>query len=443
MQNKKTRLSMLAGRPSLQHLFSHCKWSLLLSMSLLAPAIFHSGAIAQQSHVLPLQFGAPVVGKPFSGTRTLDYEPAEGSPDPVAFHAEESIFRDSEGRTRSEIKYPGRLTTIDIIDFVSHQYFQWTVGDTVAFRRKFPEVAPQSTTAEKLASDAPLIEGVPTRHVRSVTGKDKVEKIVESWYSPDLSLAMVTIIDQPGAGKTTYRFVHVSRTEPDATLFRVPAGMTIEDADVTPPPPSPVIQGTTSSAGPLAGKTGLPHAIEDDNYLEALARFHAAVPRWLPSGSGYHRHTDVRMIDLYGKETTATVDHWQKGELGRDEEQASGWHYTTVWGISQNWSTHEGISPLHLVSLSDLTPRPGPAERRIRIYATGYVAMKQQEIDGVVQSCSEEYAGAQLCFDVSTGFPISARVDDERTSTARLSQAAWPSIVAVACKWKRQPLLPR
>ena len=409
---------------------------MLIGASILFPAVLP----AQQSHVLPLQLGAPVVGEPLSGARTLDYEPAANSPDPVAYHAEEVFFRDSEGRTRSEFMYPGKLKTIDILDFVTHLHYHWVDGDTVATRHLFPEVPPLAKSSMKLDADAPFVEGIPTHYSHFVTGKDRVEKSVDTWYSPDLSLAMVTIIDQPGIGKTTYRFVHVIRAEPDAALFRLPEGMNVEDPKktpppraVNPPPPPPVDHGASLSENPLPSKPALPHPIEDDNYLEALARFHAAARRWLPSDA-YHRHTDVRIVDINGKESSATMDHWQKGILGRDEEQASGWHYTTVWGATQNWSTHEGNSPLRLISLSDLTPRPGPAERRIRIYAPGYVAMKQREIDGVLLKCSGEYAGAELCFFTATGFPALAAVDEERVvyeQWAQYNGVAYPSCLAL------------
>jgi hypothetical protein len=379
---------------------------------LLALAILPTSALAQAAHILPLQLGAPVVGKPFSGTRTLDYEPAQNSSDPVPYHAEEKQFRDSAGRTRSEFTYPGRLPTIDILDFVAHLHYHWVVGDSVATRSPFPEVAPSTREPAKLDADAPVVEGLPTRYSHSVTGKDKIEKSIESWYSPDLQLAMITIINQPGVGKTTYRFVHVSHAEPDASLFRVPEGIAIEDIHKS-APPAPANQETSSPAKLAPDKPPLPHAIEDDNYLEALARFHAAVPRWLPLNSSYHRHSDIRLIDIYGKESSATVDDWHKGQLERDEERASGWSSTVVWGTEQYWSTHEGISPMHLADLPDLTPRPGPVERRIRIYAQGYVEMKQLKIEGTNLRCSGKYAGAELCFNAATGFPVSAALDGE------------------------------
>jgi hypothetical protein len=388
--------------------------------------------MAQGAHVLPLQFGAPVVGKPFTGTRTLDYEPAPNSADPVAYHAEEKQFRDSAGRMRSETKYPDRLPTVDILDFVSHVHYHWTVGDSVVTCGQFPEVAASTRTPVKPDADAPLVEGVPTRHSHFTTGKDRIEKSVESWYSPDLQLAMITIIDQPGVGKTTYRFVDVSRAEPDPALFRVPEGATIKNIHKT--PPVSTNQGTSSADALLSGKPSLPHEIVDNNYLEALARFHATVPRWLPLNSSYRLHTDVRLIDINGKESSATVDRWQKGRLERIEEHAPGWHYTTVWSTEQHWSTHEGIDPLHLADLSDLSPRPGPVERRIRAYAEGYVAMKQKKLDGALLSCSGKYAGAELCFDTATGFPVSAAVDGELVVYEQWSKfdgASYPSRLAL------------
>jgi hypothetical protein len=406
---------------------------LSVSMLILVITLLQFATFAQETHVVPSKFGAPVVATPLSATRTYDYEPAQGSTNPVAVHTEEKYFRDSAGRTRSESNNTGRRTTIDIIDFVAHLHYRWTVGYSMATREEFSEATPRTNASEILPTNAPTIEGVPTRYSHSVTGKDENEKSIESWYSPDLKLAMLTIIDRPGIGKKTYRFVKVSQAEPDAALFRVPEGFTIQNSNQTPPPPVPTNPSALSAEDPLAGKSSLPHEIDDDNYLEALARFHAAVPRSI-SSSDYHLRTDLRMIDMNGKESNANVDHWQRGQLARDEEKASGWHYITVWGKEQNWSTHEGTSPLRLYSFSDLTPRPGPMERRIRIYAQGYVAMKSQIIDGVNLSCSGKYAGAELCFDTSTGFPVSAALDGELIVYERWAQfngATYPSRLAL------------
>jgi len=175
------------------------------------------------------------------------------------------------------------------------------------------------------------------------------------------------------------------------------------------------------------------HKIQDNNYLEALANFHAVVPRWLPT-SGHHRHIEIKSIDVNGIESKASVDHWQLGKQARDEEQASGWHRVIVWGATQNWATNEGIPPLRLISLADLTPRPGAAERKIRIFADAQVAMKRRNVDGRTLSCSGVHAGAEICFDSETGLPSSASVDDEHVvyeEWAQFKGACYPSKVAL------------
>src|ERR1035441_2690299 len=245
---------------------------------LLVSALFQITAVAQQAHVLPLQFGSPVAGEPFSATRTLDYEPAANSSDPVAFHAEEKLFRDSAGRTRSEIKYPNHLLTITIIDFVAQTYYRWTPGDTVvsSFKIRQPTSLTHSSVPETLAADAPQIEGIPTRHSHSATGAEKVEESTDSWYAPDLRMALLTIIDKPGIGKTTYRFVHISRTEPDPELFRVPANLKIQD-DTPPPPVTPTaaavsdFSASNSSGDSATASANTPAYASDPKFQKALA----------------------------------------------------------------------------------------------------------------------------------------------------------------------------
>jgi peroxiredoxin len=237
---------------------------------LLALALLQANAQAQRDRVLPSQFAPPVLGEPFSATRTMDYEPAENSPDPKATHTEEKYFRDSAGRTRSEIKYPNQLPTINIIDFVADVYYHWTPGDTVVSVHKISVRAPLavSATPETLPADAPQIEGVPTRHSHGVTGTEKIEQTTDSWFAPDLHVALLTVVDKPGVGKTTYRFVGISRAEPDAALFRIPTGLKIQD-DTPPPPVKPAVD--VASASPPPASASHPAYVDDPKFQKALA----------------------------------------------------------------------------------------------------------------------------------------------------------------------------
>jgi peroxiredoxin len=240
---------------------------------LLAASLLQSAALAQRNnHVLPLQFGSPVVGEPVSATRTLDYEPAENSPDPVAVHAEERYYRDSAGRTRSEIKYPGQLPTVSIIDFVAHLTYRWTPGDTVVSTTKLKDSPAQTTsgTPGSLPADSPQIEGVPTRHNHHVTGTDNIEESTDSWFAPSLHLALLTIVDKPGLGKTTYRFVNITLGEPDAALFRVPADLKIQD-DTPPPPVRPGAEALADAAPSIPTGPNAPAYASDPKFQKALA----------------------------------------------------------------------------------------------------------------------------------------------------------------------------
>ncbi|MGA1983868.1 MAG: redoxin domain-containing protein [Acidobacteriaceae bacterium] len=268
----------------------------VLLVSALVPTI----ALAQRKHVFILQFGSPVAGEPLSATRTLDYEPAVNSTDPVAYHAEEKVFRDSAGRMRSEIKYPNQLATVHIYDFVGHMYYQWTVGDTVVTSARINEAVwgANLSAPEKLDADAPLIEGIPVRHTHAVTGKESIEQSVDYWFAPSLHVDMVTVTDQPGVGKTTLRFVDVRVGEPDPALFRVPAGMTVEDNKQAPPPP--VVAAANVPAGPVqtgaavpAPGAAVPAYASDPKFQKALAS--AKEPR-LPADERLARWKEANKI---------------------------------------------------------------------------------------------------------------------------------------------------
>jgi len=179
-------------------------------------------------------------------------------------------------------------------------------------------------------------------------------------------------------------------------------------------PSAGAAQSAKDSEGFEQATSSLAHAIQDDNYLEALTRFHAAVPRWSNRSGSFHLHADLRMIDLHGRESKATVDRWLSGRVGRDESSAPGWHRTIIWGLDRSWSSQAGIAPMRLPEFEDLASRPNPMERRIRIMARGYVTLKPRKIEGVIRDCSGNIGGAMICFDSGSGFPALASLDDER-----------------------------
>jgi hypothetical protein len=83
------------------------------------------------------------------------------------------------------------------------------------------------------------IEGVRaqgTRETRTIAagriGNERpIEIVSETWYSPDLQMVVQSRHSDPRAGETVYRLTNVVLTEPDASLFQLPPGVTVTTED--------------------------------------------------------------------------------------------------------------------------------------------------------------------------------------------------------------------
>ena len=61
-----------------------------------------------------------------------------------------------------------------------------------------------------------------------------IEIVDETWYSPELQINVMTRHRDPRSGETTYRLTNVSRSEPDRSLFEVPADYTVSEGKMHP-----------------------------------------------------------------------------------------------------------------------------------------------------------------------------------------------------------------
>ncbi len=77
-------------------------------LAVLVMSVVQTVALGQSAnHVIGLP-SFRVAGEPLSATQMLDYEPTGNSSDPVAVNRDGTLYRDSEGRTRTELKSPGQ-----------------------------------------------------------------------------------------------------------------------------------------------------------------------------------------------------------------------------------------------------------------------------------------------------------------------------------------------
>jgi hypothetical protein len=51
----------------------------------------------------------------------------------------------------------------------------------------------------------------------------------ERWYSPELQTVILSKNSDPRMGETTYKLINIDRSEPDSSLFQVPADYTVEE----------------------------------------------------------------------------------------------------------------------------------------------------------------------------------------------------------------------
>jgi hypothetical protein len=189
------------------------------------------------------------------------------------------IYRDSEGRTRTERPTPGTpaqgqgqggrteaAVFVMITDPVAHVMYTLSAADKVAHKRgmQAPEsrpaarasapfgsavvgregpplrpshepndVAGPKSTIEKLGRQD--IEGVPLEGTRRTTtwpvgsrGNDRaITAVSETWRSPELRVVVLSKDNDPIGGDSTRKLININRGEPDPSLFQPPADYTV------------------------------------------------------------------------------------------------------------------------------------------------------------------------------------------------------------------------
>jgi hypothetical protein len=203
---------------------------------------------------------SPVAGKPFSGSDSVDWTRTLADGTVVAMHQDAKLARDSQGRMYREnvTRFPANsglkssVREIILYDPVAH------TRTTCAMAERHCEVTAYSGTTESRAGSMPKTEGTFNNGRRSLTrenlGTDTIDGLSvivtretvttsagvegnsqpvvsseESWYSPDLEVNLMVTRKDPLQGTIVIHVVDLSRSEPDASLFQVPANFVVDD----------------------------------------------------------------------------------------------------------------------------------------------------------------------------------------------------------------------
>lgn len=191
-----------------------------------------------------------------------------------------SLFRDVEGRLRSEYTMkPGSsdapVHVVVVQDPVDGVRLVWSVSGSLPPRAAIRERLPQLSSFQKPAdvpasgpsplpqtsggishavtlpsagySDASnvrtealpsdtiagvYVEGTRTTEVVTAGGVGNEHEftiVSETWTSPDLKITVRLVTDDPRTGRVTIELTAVNRSEPDPELFKIPEGYTVVD----------------------------------------------------------------------------------------------------------------------------------------------------------------------------------------------------------------------
>lgn len=96
--------------------------------------------------------------------------------------------------------------------------------------------------ARKESLGKQLIEGVEAEGTRTtitipageIGNERAIEIVSERWYSPELQTVVMTRHSDPRFGENSYTLTNISRSEPDKSLFEIPAGYTVKEESIRP-----------------------------------------------------------------------------------------------------------------------------------------------------------------------------------------------------------------
>jgi len=206
--------------------------------------------------------GQVVTGAPYSGIEMRTTQQMLATGGAIMRSEQTTVYRDTQGRVRRETtrRTPdGQTETMVLIsDPVAGVIHELNATNKTAFTRKvrFPSATPStSTTASTrgqmmgggrrnaqgaanvkqealaarsingtLASGTRLTRTIPAG---TIGNTQALETVRETWVADDLKVPLMTKTTDPRTGTTTMELMNVSRNQPDASLFTVPADYTV------------------------------------------------------------------------------------------------------------------------------------------------------------------------------------------------------------------------
>jgi hypothetical protein len=220
--------------------------------------------------------GKTITGDPFTASFTQSSTETLQDGNQIQHSSSGSLARDSSGRTRRDVVLPGAGPLaasggtpphlVFIHDPVAQMDYVLDLDRKTAHEMPLPPGPPknwnggnppQHRNQNNVATStlgAQTLSGLTlegTRTTRTIPAgaignSNPIVSTVDRWYSSDLQLDAIVNRTDPRMGTTNFSLSNIQRSEPDPSLFQVPAGFTVTQGGPghhgnhgTPPPPPP------------------------------------------------------------------------------------------------------------------------------------------------------------------------------------------------------------
>ena len=208
--------------------------------------------------------GKTVAGSPYSANFSITSTQTLPDGNQISRNNTGSVARDTQGRTRRDITLSSigpwaaegkpAVHTVFINDVVAGTQYILNVDQKTARKMTWQGRGPRPNTSPRpprprnsddgvtTSLGTQLINGVNaegTRYTRTIpagaVGNDKPIVITnEQWYSSDLQTVVMSKRSDPRMGETVFQLTNVQRTEPDPSLFQVPADFAVKEGGPRP-----------------------------------------------------------------------------------------------------------------------------------------------------------------------------------------------------------------
>jgi hypothetical protein len=211
--------------------------------------------------VEPFEMGDPVERAPFSAEIITEVAQELPNGNRIERRTTGAVARDGRGRVRREqqltaigpVVPEGDVRIITISDPVAGVHYSLDPVRKVAMRSRPPRMLSVKPAGPDVGLEAPggperadvrteplgtkEYEGVRADGTRTIAtlragaigNLQPIEILSERWYSPELRVVVYSRRADPRFGETIYRLTNITRAEPDASLFQVPANYKRED----------------------------------------------------------------------------------------------------------------------------------------------------------------------------------------------------------------------